>query len=367
MRHSLLFLLLAILGACTPSKTQAQPQGDQTVGTETDIQDPQPADSLLTIAMCGDIMMGTTYPTVRLPQNDGAEIFSHVKHLFQDADLSAGNLEGVIADGGKSTKDMSKANNYAFRTPESYAHLLSEAGFDYLNLANNHTNDFGAEGMRRTREILTQQGIAYSGLPDCESVIVEKNGIRYGICSFGQNSYTLKHTDTASVTRIVSALRPQCDILVVNFHGGAEGTKYSHLPDGPETYLGENRGNLRVFAHHCIDLGADLVFGHGPHVVRAVECYKGHLIAYSLGNFCTTYGINVAGLTGYAPVLVARIDRDGLFVEGRIHSFIQTPGTGPLPDLDNKVAQHMRSLSEVDFRGNYGLTISDDGTLTPKP
>ena len=255
---------------------------------------------------------------------------------------------------------------YAFRTPESFAHLLTEAGFDYLNLANNHTNDFGPDGRKRTREILEQQGIAYSGLPDCESVIVEKNGIRYGICSFGQNSYTLKHTDTASVTRIVTALRPQCDILVVNFHGGAEGTKYSHLPNGPETYLGENRGNLRVFAHHCIDLGADIVFGHGPHVVRAVECYKGHLIAYSLGNFCTTYGINVAGLTGYAPVLVARIGRDGRFVEGRIHSFIQTPGMGPLPDTENKVARHMRDLSYTDFPGGCGLTMADDGTLTPK-
>jgi poly-gamma-glutamate capsule biosynthesis protein CapA/YwtB (metallophosphatase superfamily) len=364
MRRSLLILLFALLVACTPAKTQAQPQTEPQTDSQT--TDSQPADSLLTIAMCGDIMMGTTYPTVRLPQNNGAEIFAHVKQLFLDADLSAGNLEGVIADGGKSTKDVSKANNYAFRTPESYAHLLTEAGFDYLNLANNHTNDFGPEGRQRTREILGKEGIAYSGLPDCESVVVEKNGVRYGICSFGQNSYTLKHTDTASVTRIVTALRPRCDILVVNFHGGAEGTKYSHLPDGPETYLGENRGNLRAFAHRCIDLGADLVFGHGPHVVRAVECYKGHLIAYSLGNFCTTYGINVAGLTGYAPVLVARISRDGSFVEGRIHSFIQTPGTGPLPDLENKVAQHMRALSEADFRGNYGLEISDNGTLTRK-
>ena len=350
MRRTLLTFLLALSCiAATAPKVSAQ---------ETD--------SLLTIAMCGDIMMGTTYPTVRLPQNEGRDIFSDVKQLFLDADLAAGNLEGVICEGGTCTKNVGAANNYAFRTPESYAHLLKEAGFDYLNLANNHTNDFGAYGLQRTREILTQQGIAYSGLPDCESVIVEKNGVRYGICSFGQNSYTLKHTDTASVTRIVSALRPQCDILVVNFHGGAEGSKYSHLPDGPETYLGENRGNLRVFAHHCIDLGADLVFGHGPHVTRALECYKGHLIAYSLGNFCTTFGINVSGVTGYAPVLVARISRDGQFVEGRIHSFIQTPGTGPKLDASDKVAQHIRSLSEADFRGQYGLEISDNGTLTRK-
>ena len=350
-RLSVLLITLACL-ACLPARAQ--------------VLLPQPQDSLLTIAMCGDIMMGTDYPTVRLPQNGGADIFSDVKQLFLDADLSAGNLEGVICDGGKCAKDVGKANTYAFRTPESFAHLLTEAGFDYLNLANNHTNDFGPDGRKRTREVLEHLGIAYSGLPDCESVIVEKGGVRYGICSFGQNSYTLKHTDTASVTRIVTALRPRCDILMVTFHGGAEGTKYSHLPDGPETYLGENRGNLRAFAHRCVDLGADIVFGHGPHVVRAVECYKGHLIAYSLGNFCTTYGINVAGLTGYAPVLVARITRDGRFVDGRIHSFIQSPGTGPRLDPTDKVAQHMRALSEADFRGNCGLDISDNGTLTPK-
>ena len=323
-----------------------------------------PADSLLTIAMCGDIMMGTDYPTVRLPQNGGADIFTHVKPLFLAADLSAGNLEGVICNGGKCAKDVGKANTYAFRTPESFAHLLTEAGFDYLNLANNHTNDFGPDGRKRTREILEQQGIAYSGLPDCESVVVEKNGIRYGICSFGQNSYTLKHTDTASVTRIVTALRPQCDILVVNFHGGAEGTKYSHLPNGPETYLGENRGNLRVFAHHCIDLGADIVFGHGPHVVRAVECYKGHLIAYSLGNFCTA-GMGTSGLVGYAPLVRIRIDSKGNFIDGKIHSFLQLPMKGPKTDARNTVAKEIASLTKEDIKDS-ALDIAEDGTITRK-
>ena len=164
----------------------------------------------------------------------------------------------------------------------------------------------------------------------------------------------------------MTELRPQCDILIVTFHGGAEGSKYSHLPDGPETYLGENRGDLRAFAHHCIDLGADVVFGHGPHVTRAVELYHDRLIAYSLGNFCTTFGVNLAGVNGYAPVLVVRIDREGRFVDGRIHSFIQTPGTGPKLDAANVVAQHMRTLSLTDFRGDCGLNISDNGTLTRK-
>ena len=321
---------------------------------------------LLTLALCGDIMMGTTYPTVRLPENDGAYIFQDVAALFQEADLAAGNLEGVICEGGTCTKNTGKANNYAFRMPESYAHLLKDAGFDYLNLANNHTNDFGSYGLERTKQILDQQGILYSGLPDCETAVFVKDSVRYGICSFGHNSYTLKHTDTATVTRILTDLRPRCDILIVNFHGGAEGAKYSPLPDGPESYLGENRGNLRAFAHRCVDLGADVVFGHGPHVTRAVELYNDRLIAYSLGNFCTTFGVNLAGVNGYAPVLVVKVDREGCFVEGRIHSFIQTQGTGPKLDPGDRVAQHMRNLSLTDFRGNCGLDISDNGTLTRK-
>ena len=128
---------------------------------------------LLVLALCGDIMMGTTYPTMRLPEHDGAYIFSDVAALFQEADLAAGNLEGVICEGGTCSKNTDKANNYAFRMPESYAHLLKDAGFDYLNLANNHTNDFGTYGLERTRQILDEQGIHYSGLPDCESVVFE--------------------------------------------------------------------------------------------------------------------------------------------------------------------------------------------------
>ena len=345
MRRTLTTLLLGLLCTGAPAQTPDTP---------------------LTVAMCGDIMMGTTYPTVRLPQNDGADIFADVAALFREADLAAGNLEGVICEGGTCTKNTGKANNYAFRMPESYAHLLTDAGFDYLNLANNHTNDFGAYGLTRTRQILDEQGIAYSGLPDCESTVVVRDSVRYGICSFGHNSYTLKHTDTATVSRILAELRPKCDILIVSFHGGAEGSKQSHLPDGTEYFLGENRGNLRAFAHHCVDMGADVVFGHGPHVTRAVELYNDRIIAYSLGNFCTTFGVNLAGVNGYAPVLVVRIDREGRFLGGRIHSFIQTQGTGPKLDAADKVAQHIRTLSLTDFRGDCGLNISDNGTLTRK-
>ena len=312
------------------------------------VQQAQGQADTLTVAMCGDIMMGTTYPTVRLPENGGKAIFSDVKGILSKADLAVGNLEGTLCDGGTSTKKPGKYS-YAFRTPTSYGPLLTEAGFDFLSMANNHSNDFGVKGMESTEETLDKEGIAYAGVTGrTEWAVVVRGGIRYGLCAFGHNSYTLKHSDLGKVKSILDTLRAQSDIIVVSFHGGAEGSDKGHLPKGAETYLGENRGDLRKFAHFCIDNGASVVYGHGPHVTRCVEVYKGRFIAYSLGNFCTPYGINVSGVCGYAPVVTVRIKGDGTFIDGKIHSFIQKYGQGPRTDAANIVAKHIKSLSDSD-------------------
>lgn len=323
------------------------------------------ADSLITVAMVGDMMLGTTYPKRQLPKNDGQNLFDDVRQLLVDADIAVGNCEGAICEGGKCTKGKGKYS-YAFRMPISYAKLFKEAGFDFLSLANNHSNDFGSDGIRQTMKALDNENIRYAGVKGmCRSAILKRGGVTYGFCAFGHNGYTYRHQDEALVKDIVGSLRDSCDILVVSFHGGAEGKDKTHLPEGAESFLGENRGNLRHFTHLCVDLGADIVYGHGPHVCRAIELYKGHLIAYSLGNFCTPAGINVSGISGYAPVLVARIDRKGHLVDGRIHSFIQTFGVGPKLDSENKVAGFMRSLTLSDFK-DANLDIADDGSFKPK-
>ncbi len=325
---------------------------------------PLPADTLITIAMVGDMMLGTTYPKNQLPADDGAHLFDDVAMLLSDATLAVGNCEGAICEGGKCTKGKGKYS-YAFRMPPSYAELFQGAGFDFLSLANNHSNDFGRDGIVQTMRMLDSMHIQYAGVKDlCRTSMLVRDGVRYGFCAFGHNSYTYRHQDTATVKEILRELRDTCDILIVSFHGGAEGKDQAHLPQGRENFLGEDRGSLRSFAHLCIDEGADIVYGHGPHVCRAVECYKGRFIAYSLGNFCTPSGINVTGISGYAPVVVVRIGRSGRLVDGRIHSFIQPFGKGPRLDADNKVAQFMRSLTMADFK-NPHLKIADDGSFEP--
>lgn len=328
-------------------------------------QETQHHDSLITIAMVGDMMLGTTYPKNQLPRNGGKNLFDDVRQLLVGANIAVGNCEGAICEGGKCTKGKGKYS-YAFRMPTSYALLFKEAGFDFLSLANNHSNDFGSEGIRQTMIALDSMHIRYAGVKGmCRTATLKRGGVTYGFCAFGHNTYTYRHQDEEQVKEIIHSLRDSCDILIVSFHGGAEGKDKIHLPEGSESFLGEHRGNLRHFAHLCIDEGADIVYGHGPHVCRAIELYNGHLIAYSLGNFCTPAGINVTGISGYAPVLVARVDRKGHLISGRIHSFIQSFGVGPKTDSENKVAKFIRSLTQSDFK-DARLKIDDDGSFTPK-
>ncbi|MBR1733000.1 MAG: CapA family protein, partial [Alloprevotella sp.] len=307
----------------------------------------------------------TTYPSVQLPANGGRDLFRDAAPVLQRADVACGNLEGAMADGGASTK-RGGANSYSFRMPTSYAPLLTEAGFDFLSLANNHANDFGPAGIASTERCLQEQGIGFAGIKGHpETSVKEIGGVRYGFCAFGHNRYTLRTQETAEVQRIVRGLRSQCDILIVSFHGGAEGARFKHLPNGTETFLGEDRGDLRRFARTCIDAGADLVYGHGPHVVRAIDLYKGKFIAYSLGNFCTPYGISVNGVNAYSPIIEVKIDGRGNFLEGQIHSLVQARGIGPRTDAANGPAREIKALTEADVP-QAALSIGADGRIVRK-
>lgn len=317
------------------------------------------------VAMVGDMMLGTTYPKKQLPKNGGKNLFDDVGEILREADLAVGNFEGAMCENGKCTKGKGKYS-YAFRMPPSYIEHFKNAGFDFVSLANNHYNDFGRQGLQETMDLLDSVEIGYAGVRGfCRKAVREIGGVRYGYCAFGHNDWTYCHQDTATVKAIVRELRDTADLVIVSFHGGGEGKDKIHLPEGKEVFLGEDRGTLREFAHLCIDEGADLVYGHGPHVCRAMELYKGHLIAYSLGNFCTPAGILVTDISGYAPVVEAVVNRKGELVEGKVHSFRQVYGKGPKKDDEDVVAKFIKKLSYEDIKDN-ALEIDDDGAFRPK-
>lgn len=300
----------------------------------------------IAIAAVGDIMLGTEN---LLPADDGRGSFAEVIPHLKGRDIVFGNLEGPLTDQGQPAKTVQEGRSYVFRMPPRYVKYLKEAGFNMLSIANNHTGDYGLAGRNQTLRLLDENGIAYSGLP---GQVAEKTvqGVRVAMLAFGTNKgcQDLRELESAAAKVAAEAGKPNT-LVIVSFHGGAEGGAYQHVPRGPEIFLGENRGDLRRFARAMIDAGAALVVGHGPHVPRGMEFYKGRLIAYSLGNFATARGINVRGLNGQAPLLLVELSPRGEFLKGQIVSFSQSDGNRPKADPGHQAARTINRLSQADF------------------
>ena len=136
---------------------------------------------------------------------------------------------------------------------------------------------------------------------------------------------------------------------MVSFHGGGEGSDRTHITREIEYCYGENRGNPYKFSHQVIDNGADIVFGHGPHVTRALEIYKDRLICYSLGNFCTYKRFNLKGVNGIAPIVEVNVNKEGEFISGNVISIKQIGEGIPIIDKDQNVLIEIKKLIASDF------------------
>jgi poly-gamma-glutamate capsule biosynthesis protein CapA/YwtB (metallophosphatase superfamily) len=317
----------------------------------------------LTVTAVGDVMMGTDFPQNILPDDDGVGFLAAVTPLLSQADVTFGNLEGVLQDGGEPVKQCKDTRIcFLFRTPTRYAQYLAQAGFDVMSLANNHARDFGEQGRSSTMAALDAMGIRHSGR---EGTVASwtANGRRVALVAFAPNVGSNSLNDPQIGLPLVAQLAATHDIVIVSFHGGAEGNGAEVLPFSREIFAGEDRGNVVEFAHAMIDAGADLVIGHGPHVVRPLELYRDRLIAYSLGNFATYYGISVEGIRGIAPVLSCQLDDEGRFVSGHIEATAQIRPAGPTPDATRAVVALMRSLTDTAFPQGL-LHIAEDGGLT---
>ena len=318
----------------------------------------------ITIASVGDMMLGTDFPENHLPDDDGVGFLADVTPALSAADVAFGNLEGVLVDGGEPAKKCSNPNAcYLFRSPTRYAAYYAAAGFDVMSLANNHARDFGEEGRTSTMQALAAAGIHHSGR-EGDFASFEVNGLRVAVLAYAVTKESNMLLDYELAEQTVREFAADHDIVMVTFHGGAEGVDATNLPFAEEEYYGEPRGDVVKFARMVVDAGADLVIGHGPHVVRAMERYNDRLIAYSLGNFATYYGISVAGIKGIAPILLTTLDGDGKFIEGSIVSTIQLRPAGPSLDPEQRALKLMRGLTAEDFDAP-GLRFHDDGRFEP--
>jgi hypothetical protein len=308
------------------------------------------------VTAVGDVMLGTTFPDESsLPPNDGAGLLAEVTPFLKRGDVVYGNLEGPIIDGGISAKCRGKKEGtcFAFRVPTRYGKYLKDAGFTAMGLANNHAMDFGLEGRASSRQVLDAVQIVHTGeVGDIARLTVK--GRKIAIIAFATYPGAYNFLDLDESLQTIRSLKAEADLVIVGFHGGAEGATHQHVLEGDETFLGEDRGDLRKFTHAAIDAGADMVLGSGPHVVRAMEIYQGKLIAYSLGNFATYGPFNLNAENGLSLVLEAHLSADGTFLRGKVYPVKQEKPGGPPPggpkmDSEMKILPVLRALSNTDF------------------
>ncbi len=247
-------------------------------------------------------------------RDDPRSVFQHVKDLMRSADFMLGNLEGSVADSGAPRK---KSGASAWKADSKQMTAIETAGFHVMTVANNHMMDYGHEAMLETLANLDRIGVKHTGggntFPEAHApAIVERDGTTVALlgytCLFmedweaGPNSPGLAvikaQTAYQSPTRYfeapgsppiikswvvpeykeqlatdIAAARKQADIVIATFHWGIS-AGFQKLTEY-QVELGR----------HAIDCGADLVFGHHPHLMQGIEVRDGRPIFYSLGNF----------------------------------------------------------------------------------
>lgn len=298
----------------TPTRTATPPPTQ----TATPTQTPTPTATvppIVHLMAVGDIMLARTIATDTIANNGPAAVFAAVAPILNEADLTVGNLECVLAEGGEPVEPKA----YTFRAPPIAADALQWGGFDVLSVSNNHALDYGYGALQETFALMANRNITPVGVAENEAaahapVIIERNGVRLAFLAYTEvlvesrsqfdtrsweavgDAPGLAWADPERITVDVTAAKAQADVVIVFLHSGLE-------------------GRLDVFrmqkipARAAIDAGAALVIGSHPHLLQPIEEYNGGLIVYSLGNFVFD---DFDGDFNYSAILTVTLTRAGV-------------------------------------------------------
>ncbi|MEH1099238.1 CapA family protein [Micromonospora sp. CPCC 205561] len=318
------------------------------------------AEQAISLSATGDIIMGNA-PN-RLPPGGGKGFFDSVEKALA-ADLVMGNLEEPLTvDTGTGKCGPNSTRCFQFRAPPEYAAHLRDAGFDLLNQANNHGYDFGPKGYENTQKALEKYDLAHTGAPD-QITVVDVKGVKVAVAGFSSYVWSNSLTDIAAAKKVITKAAGMADVVVVQVHMGGEGAEKTRVRPGTEMFLGENRGDPVRFSKAMIDAGADLIVGHGPHVLRGMEFYKGRLIAYSLGNFAGGgNSLSNAGRLGWGGVLKVSLKPDGSWAGGSFVSTYMNSIGRPTMDRDDRGLGLVKQLTRSDFP-QTGARFDDSGAI----
>lgn len=309
------------------------------------------------ISLAGDVFMDGSLKSL-IDKNGTDYPWEKVKEYFQNDDITIINLETSITTRGEKWKDKL----YNFRSDPKNLKAMKEAGVEVVNLANNHSLDYGYEGFLDTLDYLDRHEIKRVGggknkEEALQGAILEKKGVKVGVLGF---SRVVPHVDwyatdkrpgivgayDAHINQIlnrVKEMKDDVDILVVSIHWGEEG---SSMPRQKEIDL----------ARKLVDNGVDIVVGHHPHVLQPIEIYKGKPIFYSLGNFIFTSKSEIARETMIAQVVFKdkKIDK--------VHIIPCTIESGrPIPVSDERRLEKIKYLNNISK--DYNTRIDNNGII----
>ena len=234
---------------------------------------PQPERFILSFA--GDCTLGENYDEEGNPGTYTAVVgknydypMSNVKHIFEADDFTLVNLECALTSSYPTEEEMVEleTHRFRFRGPQDYTKILTGSGIEFASCANNHSRDYGLQGLLDTWAALDEAELAYASFSK-SCIATTESGLTIGLCAmfFGFSQTQLETT--------VQQLRDQgAEIVIMSIHWGDEGV---YLPDELQQNLG----------HMAIDAGVDIVYGHHSHTLMPIESYQGGIIYYSLGNF----------------------------------------------------------------------------------
>ena len=320
------------------------------------------ATGAITMSFVGDTDLGNT---PQLPANPWGYL-NPVKAALK-AQIQFMNLEGTLTNGGSSKCGSSSTNCYAFRNPPVYAQVYRNDGFLVLNSANNHSHDFGSEGVNETTTAIHHSGMVQAGLPG--QIAIERVGtIKVAFVDFAPYFNTNNLLNFSTAQHLITLAKQRATLVVVYMHVGAEGSSADHVTGREEYYVGEDRGNAKSFAHFAIDHGANLVVASGPHTLRGMEFYRGRLIAYSLGDFANYYNFANVGTLALSGILRVTISSTGKFVSAKFISLTLQGAGRPFIDNSGAARKFVAQLSLQDFGRNAArFAVSGAVTATPVP
>ena len=299
-----------------------------------------------------------------LPSPDS--LVAPLRPLFAEADFALLNVEGAIGGGDPPfDKCASKTSGcFALRMPPAAAKAIRGVSKRTViaNLANNHARDAGAEGLRETQRVLERAGVVVTGIDTLPTLAVTRYGDTVAFLGFATSGGDNDLRDLDAVKRHVARAAATNRRVIVTMHLGAEGAAAQRTLDSTERYYDAPRGNPVAFAEAATTAGADLVIGHGPHVVRAAEWRDSALVLYSLGNLVTYGPFSHREPKRRGVVACATVDGRGAVHDVKLHATMQRAPGRVSTDRSRRALTLIDSLSKLDFPKS-GARVHRDGTV----